>query len=220
MGINSYNSNDEEKYSRIIGLLKSLPQVKAEDDFEFRLMTKIQNGNFETSSSKYKGRFPIWLFAPATAVVLSAIVFFIVSDFVQYDRNVPLFPEPVLREEAAANKTNITAKQYISKSAAGESANETSHVKVIVEPNDVVVTQHMQSPKFKPDKAVNLDEYISDKKSGRTESLKGPDVLVGRSTDPYFDFNGFYIGTGNSDSLRKIKARMDSVRKSAAKKRN
>lgn len=210
MGINVYNSNQEERYSDVIKLLKNLPEEQAPPDFEFRLMTKIENGNYELSTFKDKNGFPVWVFAPATAVVLSAIVFFVIFDSLQFTNNSPLFPEPKLREEVTENTPE--AKEYISKSS--ESALGSSEaVKVIVEPNDVVVTKKIAHPEFAPGKAVNLDNVFANGKIKGGTKLSGPNRLVGSSNDPYFEFNGFYTVKENGDSLKKVKSKIDSMKK-------
>ena len=210
MGINAYNSNQEERYSDVIKLLKNLPEEQAPPDFEFRLMTKIENGNYELNSPKDKSGFPVWVFAPATAVVLSAIVFFVIFDSVQFNNNGPLFPEPKLRAEV--NEKAPKAKEYISKSSVPAVGNSEA-VKVIVEPNDVVVTRKVTPPQFTPGKAVNLDNIFANGKIKGGTKLSGPNRLVGNSSDPYFEFDGFYPVRENGDSLKKVKSKIDSMKK-------
>ncbi len=215
MGINVYNSNSEEKYSKIIAMLKNLPEEKAPEDFEFRLMTKIENGNFELSGGNAKQSFPVWVFAPALAIVFSAVVFFIVFDSMQFTNSGSLFPEPKLREEVTAKNLG-EPKEFLSKSSSAIEKSNT--IKVIVEPNDVVVTQRLTPPKFSTVKTVNVDQYIAKGGVKGKSTITGPKVLVGGSKDPYFEFDGFYIVKENRDSLQKMKSKIDSMKR--ANKRN
>jgi hypothetical protein len=47
MGIKDQNNMDNG-YEKLIKDLKKLPKVDAPDNFEYNLMTRIQNGQFET----------------------------------------------------------------------------------------------------------------------------------------------------------------------------
>ncbi len=209
MGIKVYNSN-EEKYSELIKDLQNLPKENAPDDFEFRLMTRIENGNFQLTSEKNKEGFPVWIFAPATAIVLSAVVFIVIFNSVQFTDSGPVFPEPKLREEVTAG-AGQTSKEYVAgKKVPG---NESQPVKVIVEPNDVVVEKTIAPPQFATGKDVNVDRVLTQPGAKMQSTINAPNVLVGGSNDPYFEFDGFYTVKENEDSLKKMKSKIDSLKK-------
>lgn len=219
MGMKNYNSKEEEKYSEIISLLKSLPEEKAPDNFEFNLMTKIKNGTFNPSQYESSSKFPYWVFAPAGAIVMSAVVFFFVADFLQFDNNSPIFPEPKLRSEVLNEKNVPQTKEFLSKSSALTNREGETPVKVIVEPNDVVVTREYKSFNFNSDKSIELDKILAPGQPKPTSNIKGPDVLVGHSENTYFEFDGFYIGMERAKSSSRVKSKADSLKAKGEKKK-
>ena len=71
------NYNIESKQSKLIEDLKSLPKIKAPENFEYNLMTRIQNQNF---GDVKKERMPFNLvkfLAPSAVVVTGLIIFFL-----------------------------------------------------------------------------------------------------------------------------------------------
>lgn len=211
MGMNNYNSNDEEKFSNLIALLKELPEEKAPDDFEFRLMTKIQNGNFNTSADGKSSVFPYWIFAPASAIIISAAIFIFVVDVFKLDENQPIFPEPTLRTEAVSESNAMQPKEFLSKQTISEK--KEVPVKVIVEPNDVVVTREFDAKNLNAVNSVNLDKAIITGQP-KPNTKKNPGILVGRSESPYFEFNGFYSGMEriNSADEDSAKSRKNDIK--------
>ena len=66
--------NDEEnKFSELLNDLKDLPKIKAPDNFEYNLMTRIQNKNFGTVE-KERPQFNLVKFLAPSAVVVATII--------------------------------------------------------------------------------------------------------------------------------------------------
>ena len=72
-----YNSN-EKKFEKLISLLKELPQDKAPDDFEFKLMTKIRNGNLRLNESQRNKWWTLWIIVPTFTLTAAIVVLFFV----------------------------------------------------------------------------------------------------------------------------------------------
>ncbi|NMB83090.1 MAG: hypothetical protein GYA14_14855, partial [Ignavibacteria bacterium] len=68
MGINIYN-DEEKQFSKLIKDLKELPKVEAPDNFEFQLMTRIQNKNFGENPLPREKFNLVKFFAPSAVVV-------------------------------------------------------------------------------------------------------------------------------------------------------
>jgi len=68
---------DDNEFNELKKLLKDLPKVNAPDNFEFNLMTKIQNKSFEVKSEKKKG-WLTWSLTPAFAFAMSVFLIFFV----------------------------------------------------------------------------------------------------------------------------------------------
>ena len=74
--------NEEKKYSKLVNDLKNLPHIKAPENFEFNLMTRIENKNFGDSKIPKTTSFNIFKFLAPSAIVLTAfILFFIFFSF-------------------------------------------------------------------------------------------------------------------------------------------
>jgi len=69
---------DNNEFAELKKILKEIPKITAPDNFEFNLMTRIQNKNFEIKSEKKKNVFS-WALTPAitfaTAVLILVFVF-------------------------------------------------------------------------------------------------------------------------------------------------
>lgn len=74
MGLNNYNDS-EDKFSETLKALKELPKVNAPDDFEFNLMIKITNGEFDSGAEEKRQSRWLWILAPAAFVMTSVILF-------------------------------------------------------------------------------------------------------------------------------------------------
>ena len=76
---NKLHNEEEKEFEKIQNLLKDLPKVKAPDNFEFNLLTRIHNKNFDLKTEKKNNLFRIY--APSFALAASvALVFFLFSD--------------------------------------------------------------------------------------------------------------------------------------------
>jgi len=76
--MNEKKITDDNEFNELKKLLKEIPKITAPDNFEFNLMTRIQNKNFEVKSEKKKNIFS-WALTPAitfaTAVLILVFVF-------------------------------------------------------------------------------------------------------------------------------------------------
>lgn len=213
-----YNFKDEDsEYQEISKMLSELPKVKADDNFEFNLLAKIQNGNFDVKKYKESSIGWSWIYAPATALALSVILIFFVfnPESEQFDN--PLMSNPPLRAAFASDSPDTMIANQASGSAVARNMNsskndtegnrqnvEDSYV-VVLQPNDVVVKEKMPYP-FED--GVDLDNYV-----GGNE-LKGQSRSQLAGYGNSFDFDGFFIRINpNNEKILLEKARLDSLQK-------
>ncbi len=211
MGPKSYNSSDE-KYNNVIKLLQALPKEKAPGSFEFNLLTRIENKNFEMKTGKRKSLIilPAWIYAPVAALVLSAIVFFIVVDISDFNLQQPLNTEQLLPQE---NKTVAKTKPNVKAVLVPN-----PHYRVIVNQNDAVVREKVPIP-INPAKTVSLDKYIAGGKTSANKNGNGMNRLVSEESG-YFQFDGFIPIERDFQALEKLRARMDSIQRTGKIKGN
>lgn len=230
MGIFSYNSNEEE-FSDLLKSLRSLPKVKADDNFEYKLMVKIRNKDFslnydEKHFNYSRGVIPIAAFA--FSVIL---VFFVISDSSVNLEN-PLLKEPPVRQasvssqadtiEIVSTPASVNNNMTLSQSTnllPEEDTDAEQVMKVVVEANDVVTTVEVENEPYPFDqsRSLDLDSYVT---GGRTSDAGRRGVLVGGTPQQNSSFDGFLIREKPSQEvINSHKAIMDSLKKSREKQK-
>ena len=201
-----YNSN-EKKFEKLISLLKELPQDKAPDDFEFKLMTKIRNGNLRLNESQRNKWWTLWIIVPTFTLTAAIVVlFFVFNSTVTYDDN-PLLAKPQLRQDVIASKKNsINFKEFKNK----KTAVAKDEYSAVLKANDVVVNKKVKLP-FSIDNSINLDNYLNNKKS--LNNIITPGRLV-EANEEYFNFDGFFSAIpSDGKTLERLRAKIDSIKK-------
>jgi len=213
MKTNFYNSN-ENKFEKLISLLKELSQDKAPDDFEFKLMTKIHNGNFKLNEPHRNKWWTLWIVVPAfTLTTAIVILFFVFNSTVTYDDN-PLLAKPQLRQDVIASKNNSINFKEIKNKKTAVAKNEYS---AVLKANDVVVNKKVKLP-FSTTNSINLDSYLNNKRS--LNNVITPGRLV-EANEEYFNFDGFFSAIpSDGKTLEKLRAKIDSIRKTELNNQN
>jgi len=230
MEAKNYNSLEEDvRFQEVTKILKELPKVKADDNFEFKLLTKIQNGSYDTKKYKENSLGWAWIYAPATALVLSAVlIFFVVNPSIEEFDN-PLMSNPPLRAEVVVNtpdtmlaNSELAAQAFSNQNterktaqAAKSVSSKTDPYLVVFQPNDVIVKEKMAYP-FSKQKGVDIDNYVG--KNGLQG--QGASKLAGYG-DNYFEFDGFFVRENvDKNLILKEKARLDSLKRAEIIKEN
>ena len=225
MGIFTKNTNDEQ-FKETIEALQNLNKVTAPDNFEFNLMVKINNRQFEKKHYAESNRKVVWILPPAAAVVLSSVFLFIILSSPSEDFQNPLVTPPVLRaeyqpespakkgpveyyaKETNSSKASVRDTREMTEDAITLPSEETNY-RVVVQPNDVIVQEKFDLP-FDNSNSVNLDSYLDGSKSVRSTS---PATLAREGGYPVFDFNGFVTRERvDRKTLEAYKNRMDSLK--------
>ena len=216
-----YN-NDEQKFEQLIQDLKSLPKEKADENFEFNLMVKIQNKNFDLSTperSFFIGR----RLVPAAALAFTAIVlFFVVSEPGTGLEN-PFLSEPPAREnyslskvdtielsqpQMAAVSSQITEKPVKEKTQPQQNKNV---VRVVVEPSDAVSIEEVEPP-FDDAQSLDLDTFVKGENTTQASTIKRGRIVSGGSQSSQFD--GFLVREKASrEAIEAHRAKCDSLKK-------
>jgi hypothetical protein len=208
------NIYDEKKFSEVIKLLQELPRIETAENFEFNLITRIKNGNFElnTKEKKING---FVILAPSFTVVAVAVLVFLFYPTTEYEIENLLISEPEMRTEQVADGSEnreefeipvaagLNNSPEMSRSANIDSRNK---YRVLVKSNDVVIKERIPYP-FNNDASLDLDNVIATKPALQPQLQQGELTSLSRKN---FDFKGFFI-RGNDKSLPALKARLDSV---------
>ena len=107
--------SDDNEFKELKKLLKDLPKVNTPDNFEFNLMTKIQNKSFEVKSEKKKS-WLTWSLTPAITFAMSVFLIFFVFTGEEESEDNPWNTLPRLMEENVVEaETPITDKDQVGK---------------------------------------------------------------------------------------------------------
>ncbi len=219
--------NDKEEFEDLRKILSGMPEIGTPDNFEFNLMVRIRNKNFETGSDKRIGfALPPFLI-PAAALTLSVfLVVLLVNPFSGSAEENLLMTEPQLRDGYAAESSSGSYqadKSFRSSMMSERSpARQASQVyvrgnsydsRIVVHPNDVVTTEKRELP-FNDSKAVALDSFV--KGAPKKSRDRGQGMLTGyssgRDNTEYFEFSGFFFSS-DEQAIQDLRARMDSIKK-------
>ena len=213
---NLYNSNDES-YKHVVNLLKELPKIKAEDNFEYNLKVKIQNKNFGLKS-KEKTQFPFWkVLFPASSFVAASLIgiLFIMNDTNEIIDN-PFEITPKLRTETMSSLLSTVNTEEISDSDViikQEKNNFTSSTPLVKKEKAYAElkqpTNRVVFP-FKDYNSTDLDEVMTD--NNKLPQSNNRATLVGRNNSNLY-FDGFYIREEvDKKYVEAMKARLDSLK--------
>jgi len=229
---NNNIGNEKKEFEKLKTLLKELPKVNAPDNFEFNLMTKIRNKNFEVKSEKKKSIF-YRVYAPTFALAASVILVFMIFTEKGVDADDPWNLQPKLRPEIQSSKAANFGDQIEESEASLKSPNNkiknsdksraSSQIQELnIEKNNLSVNKRSQ-PDYPFDKSesVDLDELLTTKESSSSSTGISRSHLAGKNDASKSQFKGFFIrqkeAEAKKESLRihedSLKQLNDSLKK-------
>lgn len=210
--MSEFYKNEEEKFSKLVSDLKTLPKIEAPDNFEFNLMTRIQNKNFGEIKDTRPAFNWFKFLAPSAAVMASVLLFFI------------FYPQ---REEIPTQITN--QNQLVdSQALAGKSSDKKfeslfskddkkSSIKKSVESNSNIAQTQLSGKSSFPlnqRRSVSVDDYISGANSNQNSSARSS--IVNSGDNPMTD--GFRVENKlDKKTIEKFRAELDSLKKAQLK---
>lgn len=215
---NNYNVS-EDKYQHVIKLLKELPKVKAADNFEFNLMLKIQNKNFELNKPE-KSFLSTWkIFVPASAVIAIYLLFFFFYNSEDNQDN-PFQLIPKMRTELSSNFNNslnifnnnfekeISNKDVIINKSSSDK-NISNNITNKNSSSTAKTEKEINFP-FDISTSTNIDEILVSKRSETNIDKRA--TLAGKNNSSFFD--GFFIREEvDQRYIEEMRARFDSLKK-------
>jgi len=199
--MNEERFSDDNEFKELKKLLKDLPKVNAPDNFEFNLMTKIQNKSFEVKSEKKKSWLS-WSLTPAITFAMSVFLIFFVFTGEEESEDNPWNTLPRLMEENVVEaETQITDKDQV-----GKKAVKNEIVKTRKSKNLAVSKKNKEDYPFEEKSSINFDEYLE--ADAPPSSSVGPQ-LAGSQNSPASPFDGFFLrqrrDAQEKDSIKKEK---------------
>lgn len=217
MGINIYN-DEERKFSKLKNDLKNLPKIETPNNFEYNLLTKIQNRSFSTSTKEREGFNFIKFFAPSAIVVAAIIAFFIFLPNTEQQIDNPLMSEP----QAITSNGKQVAESIQNETSPSTSAQHETQ-------NQAVNNSYQQPANIAPpasgnrksqypinqNRSVAIDEFISGDNQKASDIRQGNVVNSGAGSD---EFDGFFVREQpDQKTIERYRAMVDSVKKAQAK---
>jgi len=168
------NSFDDEA---LLKLLKGLKREKAPANFEFNLMTRIQNRNFGNLEKEEKTSF-LWIFIPSASVVAAAVIV-LAFLFNGIGSDNLISPPQVIKHK--------TPKTYVVvKDKPDAKQNTLEMYKIFRTNNDVVINKKVKLP-INEGKSLTVDKYLN---NSNFSNNTGGATLVSDELTPY-NFDGF-----------------------------
>ncbi len=214
MGINSYNY-DELKFSKLLNDLKELPKIKAEENFEYNLMMRIQNGNFGRRLEEEKPVYSIIKFVVPSAIVSIIILIVLLLPSAEQNIDNPLMVDPpkISENEIVNNSQIFSSNAARTKKTQSKISNE----KTTGQTNPELKNITSVPPKYpiNQNRSVSLDEYISGETTQENNIKSG---TVVRSGDDIL-FDAFLMPEElDKKALEKYRKMIDSIKRSEAKR--
>ena len=215
---------DEKEFEKLQTLLKELPKIEASDNFEYNLMTRIQNKNFDIKSEKKKSLL-FWVSTPTFALVASVILVFFVFTDSDIDTEDTWNSQPKLRPELQSSQISnsntkqieepeIISKQSASKRKISSKVNPSVQMqKPTNEKKDVAANQKSQPVyPFDKNESVDLDQLLEDE-SPTLNNGAAKAQLAGESEASKSQFSGFFIRQVEAEARKEsLRVREDSLK--------
>lgn len=206
--------NEDEKYKNLIKDLKNLPAVKTDDNFEYNLLTKINNLPLLEEKPVRKFRWSLFL-APSAVMATAIILFFVFLPPNNNDEN-PLLsdPQPIQNQLLSGNSSDSVEKlsEKIESFTQKKEKNFSSKPEVQPQIKPSVPSRSIQSSR-----SIALDEYISGKSSLKESSSRRASVVS--SGEASEEFDGFFVREPlDAQTLKKYRDALDSIKNAEIKK--
>ncbi|MEK6553237.1 MAG: hypothetical protein AABZ54_07300 [Bacteroidota bacterium] len=207
--------NDEEnKFSELLNDLKDLPKIKAPDNFEYNLMTRIQNKNFGMVEKERPQFNWVKFLAPSAVVVATIILIFIFLPSSQETNN-QLLQQTKLPDNQSAVNNSLSAKNELKNQQSIPSSTKLqSNSSVLLGSNDQTTKPSVRSPLY-DSRSIKLDDYISGSNKNQSNTNRGNIVNNGEEPSQY---DGFIVSEKpDKKTLERYRAVVDSIKKAQLK---
>lgn len=191
---------DDNNFKDLLNDLKNLPKIDTPDDFEFKLMAKIQNKNF--GSSNQESEFTLIKFLkPALSLVGVLLIFFVFTLVNQNQKSDDLIKSNI------NNKVGSVADSQLNQNQKDKTSSAFNSVEKSEKPQ--VAENNKKAFNFSS-KTIDIDSEL---KNTNQSSVNEHGVLAGSK-----EFDGFGIGIPvKNKALDSMKQKIDSIRNSQKK---
>jgi hypothetical protein len=204
-----YNE-EENKFSNLVKDLKDLPKVKAPDNFEYNLQTRIQNKSFG-KPVKEKPQFSWAKFLAPSAVVATTIILFFIFFPSSQENNNQLLQQTKLQNNQPVVSNSLSTKNELKDQRSVPSNTKLqSNSSSLLGSNNQTLKPNSKSPLYDA-RSIRLDDYISGTNKNHSNTNRGNIVNNGEDASQY---DGFIVSEKpDKKTLERYRAVVDSIKK-------
>ena len=208
-----YNE-EENNFSELMNDLRDLPKIKAPDNFEYNLMTRIQNKNFG-AVEKERPHFNWIKFLAPSAVVVSAIILFFIFLPSSQENNNQLLQQSKLQGQQSEVSNPSPVKNELNNQQPVVSDNKLqSNSSSLLGSNNQIPRPRVLSP-LNDSRSIKLDDYISGANKNQSNTNRGNIVNNGEEPSQY---DGFIVSEKpDKKTLERYRTVVDSIKKAQLK---
>jgi len=208
-----YNE-EENKFSELLKDLKDLPKIKAPDNFEYNLLTRIQNKNFGKKMKEKKHFSWAKFLAPSAVVATTIILFFIFFPSSQENNNQLLQQTKLQNNQSAVNNSTSAKNELKDQQSVPSNTKLQSNSSSLLGVNNQTAKPSSRSPLY-DSRAIKLDDYISGSNKNQSNTNRGNIVNNGEEPSQY---DGFIVSEKpDKKTLERYRAVVDSIKKAQLK---
>jgi hypothetical protein len=208
----SYNNNEQ---SDMLKDLKNLPKIKAPDNFEYNLMTKIHNKKIGPTVNEELHFNWLKFFAPSALIVSLVLVFFIYLS----QQNKKIISSASIQTKIETPSL-VDNSNFINKKLTGIAADHISVKKEEIEQKNAKTGNSSFDTQYNPlitRKPIVLDEYISGHNTKKDDLRQGNVVREGGESS---SFSGLIESKKlDQKTLKKYRAIVDSIKRADSLKK-
>jgi len=200
------NFYDDNNFQNLLNDLKNLPKVETTNDFEFKLMARIKNGNFHSETQN--SEFTLSKFLKPAYTLATVLLLFFVFTLVNQDNSYENFNHPKMKNSKIGSVSN--SQQNIKKENSIANSIDNSIETQYKQDKQEVANQNKKSLNFSG-RTIDIDNELKQNSSGFPANERG--VLAGSK-----EFDGFGLGIPvKSKEIDSMKQKIDSIRNSQKK---
>lgn len=213
--MSEFYNNEDKKFSNLLSDLKKLPKIEVPENFEFNLMTRIQNKNFSQVEEE-RPKFNLLKFLAPSAVVLTAVLLFFIiyPQKEEIPTQIAKQPNTTDSQSIVGNSANKNFESLFSKEEKKPSAQKQE---VFSQSNQNIAqnpTQVKSPVQFNPRRSVAVDDFISGANSNQNSTIGSN--IVNSGDQPIVD--GFLVEKKtDKKTIEKYRSELDSLKKAQTK---
>jgi len=191
--MNEEKFTDDNEFVELKKLLKEIPKVKAPDNFEFNLMTRIQNKNFEVKTEKKKSIFS-WALTPAITFATTVLILvFVFAESEDIEENPWQTPPQLIENQISETEAILQQDEKVERDSYSSAENIANNSNTSSNSSEKLIKKQAGRRNIQFN---NLDSYSLDDDINAKSSQKrnfGATHLANASNENLSSFDGFFL---------------------------